>query len=101
MNTVTAEEAKEIIKSGSAVLVDFSASWCGPCQRLAPILEELEQEVSDVQFVKIDIDNDMDYAQETGVSSVPTVVLFKDGEELQRVNGLLPKNTLSQFVRSL
>lgn len=98
MNTLEAEEAREVIESGKTVLVDFFATWCGPCMRIAPILEELDEEVPDVEFVKVDVDPNMDFAQELGVMSVPTLILFKGGEEVDRLNGALPKDKLAEFV---
>ena len=77
------------------VLVDFYANWCGPCKMLGPILEE----VSDlIQIVKVDVDNFEEISKKYRVMSIPTVVLFKNGEEIKRNVGFIDKNTLEKFI---
>ena len=77
-----------VLKSSKAVLVDFFAEWCGPCKMAAPILDTLAEEYkATVHIVKVDVDSNQDIAQEYGVMSIPTVILFKDGKEIDRQIG--------------
>ncbi len=81
------------------VLVDFWATWCGPCKMIAPVLEELDAEMSDkVKIVKVDVDANQATASEFGIMSIPTLVLFKDGKPVDKVVGFQPKEALAQFV---
>lgn len=86
--------------SDGLVLVDFWAAWCGPCKMIAPVLEELDSEMSDqVQIVKLDVDENQETAQKYGVMSIPTLILFKDGEKVDQTMGFQPKDALEQFVQ--
>ena len=88
---LTAENFNENIGSGR-VLVDFWASWCGPCQMLGPLIEELAEEYKGrATIAKVDIDNEKKLAQRYGVMSIPTVILFEDGVEKNRFVGVQPK----------
>ena len=86
------ENFNELIKSGE-VLVDFFATWCGPCRMLGPVLEELSSDRAGVKIVKIDVDECPNLARNFGVMSVPTLFLFKDGKEVSKQNGFMPKET--------
>ena len=87
----------EQIKEG-VVLVDFFATWCGPCKMQAPVLEELKEDRSDVKVVKIDVDHETEIARLYGVMSIPTLILFKDGKEVAKNVGFMPKELLVQWI---
>ena len=85
----------EVINSNQITVVDFFADWCGPCRKLSPILEEVEQELSGkVKFAKINTDENIDSAREYQVSGLPTLLLFKDGKIVERMVGLMPKSSI-------
>lgn len=85
---------KDIIGHGN-VLVDFHATWCGPCHSLAPILKEYAQEKGDaLKVIKIDIDKNQALATKLGIQGVPTMILYKDGVQVWRKSGVLPKHML-------
>ena len=86
---------EEVINSDKLAVVDFFATWCGPCRKLGPILEEVETELGDkVNFKKIDTDDNIDAAKEYQVSGLPTLLVFKDGEVVERMVGLMPKSSV-------
>jgi thioredoxin 1 len=77
----------------------FTATWCQPCKQLAPIFEDLAREISEAQFQTIDVDMDKASALENGVSSIPTVILEKDGQQVYRFSGVIPKATIAGLIR--
>ncbi len=85
----------EVIKADKPTVVDFFATWCGPCRKLGPILEEVETEIGDkVNFRKIDTDDNIEAAQAYQVSGLPTLLVFKNGEVVERMVGLMPKGSI-------
>jgi len=80
------------------VLVDFWAEWCGPCRMVAPIVEELASEMPQVKFGKVNVDENQQIAQTLGITAIPTLVLYKNGQPVDRVVGLLPKPQLKNFI---
>ena len=99
VKTITTETfANEVLKSEIPVLVDFYADWCGPCKMLRPTLEELSAERSDVKFAAINIDDNPEMADEYGISSIPCVILFKNGAETERSIGLRPKEAFEDLL---
>lgn len=89
----------EITKSDKPVLVDFWAVWCGPCQMMAPILHELETEMPDAQIGKVNVDEQMDLARQFRVVSIPTLIIFKNGQEVQRMVGVTSKEELKDALK--
>ena len=89
----------EITKSDKPVLVDFWAVWCGPCQMMAPILHELEAEMPDVQIGKVNVDEQMDLARQFRVVSIPTLIIFKNGQEVQRMVGVTSNEELKDALK--
>ena len=86
---------KEVIKSDKITIVDFFADWCGPCRKLSPVMEEIEQELSGkAKFTKINTDNNIDLAKEYQISGIPTLLVFKNGELVERMVGLMPKSSI-------
>ena len=79
-------------------VVDFYATWCGPCKMFGPIFEELSEE-SDINFVKLDVDKNEDIARKYGVMTIPTVILFENGEEVKKHIGLMSKEELEEFIK--
>ena len=98
---INAEEYAEIINSSSPVVIDFHATWCGPCKVLSPILEELNDEIEGVEFVKLDVDQHPQIAGQNQVMGVPTVVILKDGEVKDRFVGVQPKEVIKEKITSL
>lgn len=89
----------ELIKSESPVLVDFHATWCGPCKMMAPILEEFSKEMGDkVKVIKVDVDRNPVAASNYRVQGVPTLILFQKGNILWRQSGVVPSHQLKQVV---
>jgi thioredoxin 1 len=96
------ENFKEIINGERPVLIDFYADWCGPCRLQAPILDELKKIVGErVAIVKVNIDKSEDLAMEYRVRSVPTLILFKNGQQLWRASGLQTLDTLSEQIQAM
>lgn len=101
--TVTDESFEDdIVGAGGLALVDFWATWCGPCRMVAPIVEDLAEEYADrgLTVAKLDVDSNPDTAARFGVRSLPTVLLFKDGEVVERVIGAVPRPHLEGKVQA-
>ncbi len=94
------DSLKESLQSKKKVLVDFFATWCGPCKMLSPILEEIRNEIGDDIIIgKVDVDENFDLARSYGIMSVPTLLLFVDGEESKRIIGLKSKQDILNMIK--
>lgn len=93
------KDFKEKTEKG-LVVVDFFATWCGPCQILGPIMEGVADELADVKVFKVDVDENESTAREFGVMSIPTIVILKDGEEIDRHVGLMNRGSLVEWIKS-
>ena len=102
MATVTVDSAtfdEKVLNADKPVVVDFWAEWCGPCKMIAPSLEEISEEMGDkVTIAKVDMDANPDLAAKYGVRSIPTLLMFKDGEPTAIQVGAQPKNKLSSWI---
>lgn len=99
MKIITSKEFENEIKDG-VVLVDFFATWCGPCRMMGAILEEVDKEIEGkAKIVKIDVDQNQDLARRFGVMSIPTLILFKNGQMLQKSVGVMQKNQCVDLIK--
>lgn len=97
---ITAENfEQEVLKSEKPVLVDFYADWCGPCKMMAPVIEEIAGEVPEVKVGKLDIDSEIEIAQRYGVMSIPTLIVFKNGEVVKKDLGAKPKKAVLDMLK--
>ena len=90
-------EFSEEVQEG-VVVVDFFATWCPPCKMLAPVFEEVSTELTKAKFVKVDIDQSMEIAQKYSITTVPTVIVFENGEPVERLVGFIPKENLKSKI---
>ena len=91
--------AKEVLEAEGTVLVDFWASWCAPCRMLAPVIDEVAKEVTDVKVCKVNVDNEQELAQKYGVMSIPTLIVFQGGQEVKRSMGFIPKEAVKALFQ--
>lgn len=89
---------EEVLKSKKTVLVDFYATWCGPCKTLKPIIEEISKENEKIKIVEIDVDKNNNLVRKYNIQAMPTIIVFKDGEEITRNIGAIPKEEILNML---
>lgn len=89
---------EQVVGKQGVVVVQYYATWCGPCKMLKPVLDQLSTEWTDTPFYRVDIDQFRDQSIEAGIRSVPTVVVYKDGEEVDRQSGYQPKAKIESWI---
>ena len=87
-----------VMESKKPVLLDFFATWCSPCRMLSPVIDELAEEREDIVVGKINVDEEMELAQQFGVASIPTLVVIKDGQVVSKSMGFRPKNQIEDMI---
>ena len=97
----TGEFDSEVLNQRGVVIVDFYATWCGPCKILTPVLESIDNEMENIKVVKVDIDESRRLAMNYGIQSVPTIKIFKDGREVVTRVGFQPKETLENIIQMI
>jgi thioredoxin 1 len=95
---IDADKMEEIQNSEDYWVVDFWAEWCGPCKKLAPVFEEVSEEIEEVKFGKVDMEEHQELGTKLGVRALPTMLILKDGEEIARTSGAMPKQKLKNWV---
>ncbi len=97
---VNRKKFEELLKTKELVIVDFFATWCGPCQMFIPVFDKVSSEESNSTLVKVDIDQENELAMESGITGVPTIVAYKNGQEVGRFSGFRPLEELKNFIAS-
>lgn len=97
MRIIGTQEFEETIRNGTT-LVDFFADWCGPCKMLGPVLEEVDGMFPEINFVKINVDDNMDLAERFGIMSIPQIFLFRDGQVIGKTGGYQDVNGIRRFI---
>lgn len=98
MELLNDKNFKENIAKNDLVLVDFFATWCGPCKMLSPVLEEVAKDNEDMKFFKVDVDQNPDLVREFGIQAMPTIVILRDGKEIKRFLGYKAKEQIQSII---
>ena len=99
MKVTSSNFEEEVLNSDKTVLIDFYADWCGPCKMFSPIVESVAEENEDIKVVKIDVDNAQDLAIKYQIMSIPTIVVIKNGQEVNRNVGVISKSQILEMVK--
>ena len=97
VKVINSEDFVNAVKDGVSV-VDFHATWCGPCKMLGPVLEKLSDEITDVKFYAMDVDENPDIAEKFGIMSIPYVAVFRDGVKVDQNVGFIPEASMRSFI---
>ncbi|MBR4949298.1 MAG: thioredoxin [Clostridia bacterium] len=97
INAIQFEE--KVLKNPKTVVVDFFATWCGPCKMQAPVLEEFSETREDIDIFKIDVDQEGELSARYGIMSIPTLIVFKNGEEVEKHVGFADEDTLEELIK--
>ena len=92
-------EYDKVLADNKSVFVDFYADWCGPCKMVGPVLEEISKDYADIKFVKVNVDDNPEIAQQYGIMSIPTMIGFKNGEKVAFSLGFMPREELEAVVK--
>ncbi|MCD8307324.1 MAG: thioredoxin [Clostridia bacterium] len=95
---INAEEFKALLDSKKKFVCDFFATWCGPCRMLAPVMEKVSVKHPDITFVKVDVDKNMELAAEYGIMSIPLVMAFDNGADVNKTLGFMPEDEAEEFI---
>jgi thioredoxin 1 len=98
---ITNDNFDSLLSENEVVVVDFWAPWCGPCRMMTPIIDELAEEFDTAIIGKANVDESTELAQKYGIRGIPTVVFFKDGEAVQRISGVKPKEEIEEIIKNL
>lgn len=101
MKDISEKELKEVQNDGKKIILDVYASWCGPCKVLTPILERIETDYPNIEFLKMDIQKNMEFAKENGIISIPTVILFNGNNEVKKITGLNKEDFYRNLLNNL
>ena len=101
MEVINNEKFQELLKGNKLVVVDFFATWCRPCSMMSPILDKVALDMPNVEFCKIDVDEEMDLAQSYGILSIPCIIMFKNGLEAERLIGFTTEDELKTAIEKV
>ncbi len=100
MDITDANFESEVVNASTVTVVDFWAPWCGPCRKLGPVLDEISTEMADkIKVVKMNTDENLKTAKEYSISGLPTLLIFKDGQAVERLVGLMPKTAIMNNIQ--